>query len=54
MQYASIFRVTAHVEAFDAELDGDAEATEEGLELHHIVRRREVQAYHVPHVVSEG
>jgi hypothetical protein len=47
-------RVTAHVEAFDAELDGDAEAAEEGLVLRHIVRRREMQMYHVPHVFSEG
>ena len=47
-------RVTARVEAFDAELDGDAEATEEGLVLRHVVRRREMQAYHVPHVFSEG
>ena len=70
MQYASIFevvaarllhhlvddelRVTAHVEAFDAELDGDAEATEEGLVLRHVVRRREVQAYYISHVISEG
>ena len=30
-------RVTARVEAFDAELDGDAEATEEGLVFRHIV-----------------
>src|SRR6185295_17680690 len=29
-------------EVFDAELDGDAEATEEGLILRHIVRSREV------------
>ena len=46
--------VTAHVEAFDAELDGDAEATEEGLVLRHVLRRREVQAYYIPHVVSKG
>ena len=42
--------VTARVEAFDAELDGDAEATEEGLILRHIVRSREMQADYVPHV----
>ena len=47
-------RVTAYVEAFDAELNGDAEATEEGLVLCHIVRSREMQTYHVPHVFSVG
>src|SRR6185295_6381537 len=47
-------RVPAYVEALDAEFDGDAEATEEGLVLHHVVRSREMQAYHVPHVFSEG
>ena len=47
-------RVTAHIEAFDAELDGDAEATEKGLVLRHVVGRRELQAYHVSHVISEG
>ena len=47
-------RVTAYVEALDAKLDGNAEATEEGLVLRHIVRRREVQAYYVSHVISEG
>ena len=35
-------RVTVYVEALDAELDGDAEATEEGLILRHVVGRREV------------
>ena len=45
-------RVTAHVEALDAELDDNAEATEEGLVLHHIVRHREMQAYYVAHVIS--
>ena len=47
-------RVTARVEAFDAELDGDAEAAEEGLILCHVVRGGEMQTYHVPHVFSEG
>ena len=47
-------RVTARVEAFDAELDGDAEATEKGLVLCHVVGSGEMQAYHVPHVVSKG
>ena len=47
-------RVTARIEAFDAELDGDAEATEEGLILCHVVRSREMQADHVPHVFPEG
>ena len=47
-------RVTAYVEALDAKLDGEAEATEEGLILRHIVRRREVQAYYISHVISEG
>ena len=30
-------RVTAHIEAFDAEIDGDAKATEESLVLRHII-----------------
>ena len=46
--------VSPDVETFDAEFDGDAEAAEEGLVFHHVVRRREVQAHHVPHVLSEG
>ena len=47
-------RVPAHVEALDAKLDGDAEATEEGLVLRHVVRCREMQAYYVALVLSEG
>jgi hypothetical protein len=47
-------RVTAYVEALDTKLDGDVEATEKGLVLRHVVRRREVQAYYVAHVLSEG
>ena len=43
-------RVTAHVETFDAELDGDAAATEEGL----VVGCWEVKTNHVAHVLSEG
>ena len=35
-------RVTAYVEALDAEIDGDVEATGEGLVLRHVVGRREV------------
>ena len=34
-------RVTPHVELLDAKFDGDAEATEEGLVLLHIVGRWE-------------
>ena len=45
--------VSSHVEALDAKLDGDAEATE-GLVLRHVVRRREMQVYYVAHVLSEG
>jgi hypothetical protein len=30
-------RVSPHVEALDARLDGDSEAAEEGHELHHVV-----------------
>jgi hypothetical protein len=47
-------RVPAYVEALDAKLDGDAEAAKEGLILRHVVRSGEMQAYHVPHVFSEG
>jgi hypothetical protein len=35
-------RVTAYIKALDAELDGDAEATDEGLVLRHVVGRKEV------------
>jgi hypothetical protein len=47
-------RVSLDVEALDACFDGDSEAAEEGLVFHHIVGRREVQAYCVSHVLSEG
>ena len=46
--------VSSDVEALDAELDGDAEAAEEGLVLCHVVRHWKVQTYHVLHVLSEG
>jgi len=46
-------RIPAYVEALYAELDGDAEAAEEGLVLRHVVRSREMQAYHVSHMFSE-
>ena len=35
-------RVTTYIEVLDAKLDGDAEATEEGLVLRHVVGRGEV------------
>ena len=47
-------RVPAYVEALDAEFDGDAEATEEGLILRHVVRSREMQTDYVPYVFAEG
>src|SRR6185312_2049937 len=47
-------RVTAHVEALDTKFDGDAEATEEGLILRHVIGRWKVEANHVAHVHSEG
>jgi hypothetical protein len=47
-------RVSPDVEAFDACFDGDSEAAEEGLVLHHVVEHREMQAYHVPHMLPEG
>jgi hypothetical protein len=47
-------RVSPHVEALDARLDGDSEAAEEGLVLCHVVRRGEVQSHYVPHVLPEG
>jgi hypothetical protein len=47
-------RVSPHVEALDAHLDGDSETAEEGLVLRNVVRRGEVQAYRVPHVLPEG
>ena len=46
--------VSPDVETFDAEFDGDAEAAEEGLVFRHVVRCWEVQAHHIPHVLSEG
>ena len=42
------------IETLDDELDGDAEAAEEGLVLYHVVGCREVHAYHMAHVFSEG
>jgi hypothetical protein len=47
-------RVPPHVEAFDAYLDGDLEATKQGLVLSHVVRCGEVKAHSVPHVLLEG
>jgi hypothetical protein len=47
-------RIPPHVEALDAYLNGDLEAAQQGLVLSHIVRRWEVKAHSVPHVLSEG
>jgi hypothetical protein len=47
-------RVPPHVEAFYAYLDGDLEATKQGLVLSHVVRCGEVKAHSVPHVLPEG
>jgi hypothetical protein len=46
-------RSPPHVEALDAYLDGDLEAAKEGLVLSHVVRRGEVEAHHVPHVLPK-
>jgi hypothetical protein len=43
-----------HIEAFDAYLDGNLEAAKQGLVLGHVVRRGEVKAHSVPHVLPEG
>jgi hypothetical protein len=47
-------RVRPHVEAFDAYLDGDIEATKQGLLLNHVIRCGEVKAHSIPHVLPEG
>jgi hypothetical protein len=47
-------RIPPHVEALDAYLDGDLEAAKQGLILSHIVRRGEMKAHSVPHVLPEG
>jgi hypothetical protein len=47
-------RVSPHVEALDAHLDGDSEAAEEGLVLCHVVRHGEVQVHCIPHVLPGG
>jgi hypothetical protein len=47
-------RIPPYIEALDAYLDGDLEATKEGLVLSHVVRRGEVGAHRVPHVLPEG
>jgi hypothetical protein len=47
-------RVPAQVEAFDAYLDGDLEAAKQGLVLSHVVRRGEMKAHSIPHVLPEG
>jgi hypothetical protein len=46
--------VPPNVEALDACLDGDSEAAEKGLVLHHVIRCREMQEHRVPHVLPEG
>jgi hypothetical protein len=46
-------RIPPHVEAFDAYLDDNLETTEQGLVLGHVVRRGEMEAYSVPHVLPE-
>jgi hypothetical protein len=45
-------RISPHVEALDAYLNGDLEAAEKGLVLSH-VRRGEVETYCVPHLLPE-
>jgi hypothetical protein len=47
-------RVSPHIEAFDADLDGDVKTAEVGLVLRHVVGRREVESYHVAHMYSKG
>jgi hypothetical protein len=47
-------RVPPHVEASDAQLDGDLEAAKEGLVFGHVIRGGEVEAHRVPHVLPEG
>jgi hypothetical protein len=46
-------RVSPHVEALDAHLNGDSEAAKEGLVLCHVVLSREVQVHRVSHVLPE-
>jgi hypothetical protein len=43
-----------HVEALDAYLYGDFEATKQGLVLGHVVRCGEMEAHSIPHVLPEG
>jgi hypothetical protein len=43
-----------HIEAPDAYLDGDLEAAKEGLVFSHVVRRGEVEAHRIPHVLPKG
>jgi hypothetical protein len=47
-------RIPPHVEAFDAYFDGDLEAAKQGFVLGHVVRRGEVKAHCIPHVLPEG
>jgi hypothetical protein len=47
-------RVSPHIEALNARLDGDSEAAEEGFLLHHVVRHGEMQTHHVSHMLPEG
>ena len=46
--------VSPDIETLDSEFDGDAQTTEKGLVLRHVVGRREVQSHHIAHVFSEG
>jgi hypothetical protein len=43
-----------NVEVSNSELDGDAQAINEGLILSYIIRGNEVESDHVAHVNSEG
>jgi hypothetical protein len=47
-------RVSPDVVALDAGLNGNSEATNEGLVFRHVVQRGEVQVHCIPHVFSEG
>jgi hypothetical protein len=47
-------QVSPDVEALDAGLNGNSEATKEGLVFRHVVRCGEVQAHCIPHVFFMG
>jgi hypothetical protein len=47
-------RVPPHVEALDAQLNGDFEAAEKGLVFSHIVGRGEVKVHRAAHVLPKG